>query len=177
MRHPIAVRAAAAAATSTLALTVPADAMATYSGVCAVEVDVAFSATVGAAPLPTTLVLWGDGTCVVNGQLATMRLGGRVATPALTPGFSCAGGVATGTGVVEIAVPGFSSPDVQMTVAEVDGAITLVAVAPTHLLRFNGVATMVEDPTHRGACLTQGVAATSWTGQLTFQDPDPPPVR
>jgi hypothetical protein len=153
-----------------------ASATATFSGACAMSVEVTFTPTVVALPSSKAVQLGGTGTCIVNGDIAPMRLRGFLSTTSLTGGFSCAGGVVTGTGVVEIDTPGFSGPDVQLVVVEANGVISMTVVAVTHVLRFNGVAELAEDPVDAATCPTVGMASTTWVGAMPFQDPDPPPA-
>jgi hypothetical protein len=173
LKNVIAVVAAAAGAVGSLPAPAAAD-VAVFSGACTVTLEVRFAAVVTATPGATSLSASGGGTCVVNGQFAQLVLRGTLATTPLTGGYSCAGGVATGTGVVEIDTPGFSSPVVQLTAVEAGGVIELVVLAP--VLPFDGLASLVRDHNESPSCATTGYIRTTWTGAMAFQDPYPAPL-
>jgi hypothetical protein len=156
------------------ALPGPASAEAVFSGACTMRLEMKFNRRITATPGPTSIALGGDGTCVVNGTVADLDFAGSVATTALTGGFGCAGGVATGTGLVEISVPGFPGPVVQLTLVATPGTVTLVATAL--VIRFEGVATLAQDPLDVPACPTSGLTATTADGAMVFQDPYPSPI-
>lgn len=153
----------------------PAGAEGVFSGACALVLDVWFSAPVVVAPEPRSLFLSGGGTCVVNGTLAPISLHGTLATTPVTGGYSCAGGVSTGTGVVDIDTPGFPAPVVQLAAVQAGGEVTLAVVALT--VRFDGLAALAQDPVDLASCPVGGTVVTTWTGAMVFQDPDPSPVR
>jgi hypothetical protein len=162
------------ASTSGVAIDAASAGTAVFSGACTLTVDAVFSGAVTSSTGPRSVSIGGSGTCIVNGAAAALTLYGSLATTSSTGGYSCTGGVATGTGVVDITAPGFPSPSVQLVVVQTGGAVVLVAVAL--LLRFEGVAELVQDPTDVAACPAGGYTATTWSGGLAFQDPYPSPV-
>lgn len=145
-----------------------------FAGACTLAIRVTFDPAVGPVPGPTVLWLDGTGTCVVNGLVAPLDFQAQVATTPLTGGYSCAGGVATGTGVFQVATPGFPSPVVTVTVVDTGPAVTIVMTSL--LVTFEGVASLARDTTDVTTCWTSSMTATDWTGAVVFQDPYPPPV-
>jgi hypothetical protein len=126
-------------------------------------------------PGTRSLDLDGSGTCVVNGEIADLTFVGDVATTSLTGGYGCAGGVATGTGVVDIDTTGFPNPLVQLTVVDVGGAVTMTAVKITpNVYTFEGVAELARDPADTATCALTALSSTTWKGAMAFQDPELP---
>jgi hypothetical protein len=159
---------------ATLATGAPAGAEGVFAGACTLDVDVTYSEELELLPGPRTLQLDGVGTCVVNGAVAPLVLQGVAATTPLTGGYACGGGVATGTGVVDIALPGFPDPVVQLAIVDTGGVVTMTVLAL--YLTFDGVAELVREPSDTLTC-GGSWATTTWTGAMAFQDPYPPPVR
>lgn len=147
---------------------------AVFSGVCTMTLDVGFSDAVSMTAASRRITIDGGGTCVVNGDFAPMTLVGSLETTALTGGYSCVGGVATGTGVIDIETPGFPAPVVQLVAAQVGPVVTLTVLALP--VRFDGVAVLRQDADDAAACPSTGYTTTSWDGAMPFQDPHPSPI-
>lgn len=151
----------------------PAAAEGVFAGVCTMRVSSTFSAPVTTTAGPRSMQFVGSGTCVVNGVIAPFSLFGTLSTTAFG-GYSCAGGLATGTGVVHVEVPGFPDPLVQLTLADNGGVGTLVVVAL--VTRFDGVASLARSPVDTAACASGGTSTFSSNGAMPFQDPILPVV-
>lgn len=173
VRNRLAV-AALCAATAVGALTTrPAGAEATWAGACVVDVAVSYAVPVSSVPAPNGMRLSGTGTCVVNGVVTALSLGGVLATTPVTGGYGCGGGVATGSGAVNVTMPGFPAPTVQLFLVEAGGVVSLAVVSVTpHVLRFEGVADLARDEAASVQCLLGGMSQTTWKGTFAFQDPE-----
>lgn len=145
-----------------------------FSGGCILTLEVHASQPVRPTPTLLTLDVSGGGTCVVTGVVAAMTFVGSVTTHATFGGFGCAGGVAAGQAFITLAVPGFSGLTLELTIVAAGGSVMLVAT--NSVLRFDGVAMLVQDTADTAACTTTGMTDTTWVGALAFQDPDPMPV-
>lgn len=155
-----------------LALSVPARAEGVYSGACTLDLTVTPTATLGLVPQQLTLAVDGAGTCVTNGGLTSIEFTADVATDPDTGGFACAGGLASGSGFVDLDLPGFSGLPVEVTVLAVGPAVSLVATA--QVTRLDGLGLLTQDASDVAACPGSGVAATTWVGGFGFQDPELP---
>lgn len=150
----------------------PAGAEGVYSGGCELELTVTPSVILGVEPAQMRLDLTGGGTCVTNGGLAWLDFSAAVFTDPDTGGFGCAGGVAAGTGFVDLDLPGFSGLPVEVTVLVAGPAATLLATA--NVTRLDGVGVLAQNPADAAACPSVGLATTTWTGGFAFQDPELP---
>lgn len=155
----------------------PAASATAYAGTCALVLTATYSAPLTVVPGPRTMVAGGSGTCVVNGLVGTGRFAAQLSTTVVSGGIGCAGGLVTGTGTLEIDLPGITAPVLEVVVADAGGVISLVAFNLTpHVLRFEGSGTFVRDPMDTVACVTSGLSTTTWTGPFSFQDPDSLPA-
>ena len=148
-----------------------AQASGVFDGACTMELQVTPTKTIRTPPALMSLTLRGGGTCATTSGVAPMEFLATVTTHPTFGGFGCGGGVAAGTGYIRIPIGGFSSLVLEVTIAAVGGAVTLVATAD--LTRFDGIAPLTQDPVDTAACPVSGTTATTWTGILAFQDPEP----
>lgn len=152
----------------------PASADGEFVGACTLDFDVTYSTPLGVVPGPRHLSFVGFGTCVVNGMTADVGVAGLASTTVLGGAYGCAGGVATGTAVFDVDVPGFPSPLIDVLIVDVAGDVTIVGWALA--LRYEGVGNFVRPPADTARC-SGGLQSTTWTGGIAFQDPDPSPIR
>jgi hypothetical protein len=170
-------RALAALAIALLGLSaVPAPAGATegavFAGACAFGLTVSLTPGIRTPPSDQSGSFSGTGTCVVNGQVASMGFFGVVATNPLTTGFGCVSGALHGSGTFDVNTTGFPSPNVQVTFVNTGSAISVVA---TKTAVFTGVGSMVQDANDTAQCVVgPKVTSLKWTGALAFEDPEPP---
>jgi hypothetical protein len=149
-----------------------------FVGTCYVNLDVAYSPAATVLPAgyaEITLTDPGGNFCVVAPDLVvdvTLQTppSGPMATPPIIGHWGCATGVAQGEVYFSVNAIDFPDPMIaNATVVNVGGTIHMVlTVLP---LTFEGVGTFVQDPFDTAACAVGGtpIAATTWTGLLTFQ--------
>lgn len=160
------------AATSAAAIAPAAHAFnGVFVGACTIELDVSYSPSLAATPgSPGITFGGGSGTCVMEGMLGTVNMGGGATGIAL----GCAEGAALGLAYFTFDIGAWeaSFPAATIVLTNTGGVIEFAFTQNLH--KFAGAGAAVPEPAAAALCPVAGVSATTWTVAFGFEDPDVP---
>lgn len=140
----------------------------TFVGACTFHLRLSFNPSADQSLSATSITFTASGACVVNDVVTTGTLHGTASSTPLA-GWTCAAGMATGSGSFDTNYPGMDAQPV---------AVVLAAAGPTLTMAlhsvpvYTGAAAFVQQPASATACAAgQPVATAAYDGVLAFEDP------
>lgn len=167
--------ASALALAGTVAVGQPAGAVdGVFVGACTIELDVTYSPALVAIPgAPNISVGGGPGTCVMDGMIGTVNLGGGMTGNQL----GCAEGAALGSLAMTFEIGNWtgSFPAATVALTNIGGVMEFAFTQNLH--KFAGAGVAVPEPVAAANCAVSGVTTTTWTVAFAFEDPETPVAR
>jgi len=138
-------------------------------------VDVTYNPGLRLSPnplTPTEVTVDGSGTCTVtNGTTTTTTVGATLEAEGtnLAGAYTCAGGVAVGTGTFDVHIDGYPSQEPGRAVITVTGAVATVTIEADDL-SVTASGAFVQDLPTVGTCNSAaGFVTTTWEGTVAFE--------